>query len=183
VELRRQNLALLSRLDGSWARAWRLLDLNHLDKTFPKWSAAVAGIIGSFRGEAASLAAEYMAVFTEYQALRPHVLEPAQFNTSMRFTGPVTVKRMMSRGSSLEQAGVAGMRRSSFAAQRFTLDAERDVISRTAVADGDIAGWKRVGVGDCDFCRKLISKGTVYTDESPFKTHDHCACLPEPVRG
>jgi len=42
-------------------------------------------------------------------------------------------------------------------------------------------GWKRIGRGDCDFCRMLIGRGAVYTDATAhFATHDHCFCMAVP---
>jgi hypothetical protein len=67
--------------------------------------------------------------------------------------------------------------------QRIIANAGRDTITSSSVADPGAKGWKRIGVGrDCEFCRMLISRGSVYTEASvKFVAHDHCNCGAAPA--
>lgn len=66
--------------------------------------------------------------------------------------------------------------------QRRIANFSRLTVSRSSVADPAARGWKRVGVGECDFCRMLIGRGAVYTEETAdFQSHDHCNCSPAPA--
>jgi hypothetical protein len=66
--------------------------------------------------------------------------------------------------------------------QRRITNFARATISRSSIADPAARGWKRVGIGQCDFCRMLIGRGAVYTEETAdFHAHDHCNCSPAPA--
>jgi hypothetical protein len=65
--------------------------------------------------------------------------------------------------------------------QRRIANFSRLTVSTSSIADPASRGWKRVGVGQCDFCRMLIGRGAVYTEETAdFQSHDHCNCSPAP---
>lgn len=66
--------------------------------------------------------------------------------------------------------------------QRRLADHVRLTVSGNSIADPGARGWKRVGTGRCDFCRLLIGRGAVYTEQSAdFKSHDHCGCGAAPA--
>lgn len=66
--------------------------------------------------------------------------------------------------------------------QRRILNHSRTTISTASVADPSSRGWKRVGVGECEFCAMLIGRGAVYTEATArFHAHDHCKCSPAPA--
>lgn len=59
----------------------------------------------------------------------------------------------------------------------------RSVIDST-FADPRAEGWMRTGIGECDFCRMLISRGAVYTEKTVrFGAHDHDQCQAAPSWG
>lgn len=67
-------------------------------------------------------------------------------------------------------------------AQRRISNYSRTTISGSSVADPAARGWKRVGVGQCEFCAMLIGRGAVYTEATvDFHAHDHCQCSPAPA--
>lgn len=76
--------------------------------------------------------------------------------------------------------------------QRRVANASRYTIAGSAIADPAADGWQRVGVGgSCQFCRMLISRGSVYSEAgADFSSHDRCNCtaapafkgMPRPVR-
>jgi len=58
----------------------------------------------------------------------------------------------------------------------------RDTITTNRRRDPEAAGWRRVSVGGCKFCRMLADRGAVYRDETArFASHTHCHCTAEPV--
>lgn len=58
----------------------------------------------------------------------------------------------------------------------------RETIMGSSLADPAADGWQRVGVGECDFCEMLISRGAVYTEATAdFGAHDHCRCQAVPA--
>jgi hypothetical protein len=65
--------------------------------------------------------------------------------------------------------------------QRIVANADRQTVMGSATADPKAVGWKRVGGGDCDFCRMLISRGAVYSEATAhFQSHDNCKCSAVP---
>lgn len=66
--------------------------------------------------------------------------------------------------------------------QRRITNFSRQTIAESSVADPAARGWKRVGVGQCTFCARIISRGAVYTEATVnFHAHDHCKCSPAPA--
>ena len=58
----------------------------------------------------------------------------------------------------------------------------RDTITANRARDPQAAGWRRVSVGGCRFCRMLADRGAVYKDETArFASHTNCHCTAAPV--
>lgn len=65
--------------------------------------------------------------------------------------------------------------------QRRIANFSRLTVAGSSTADPAAVGWKRVGLGRCDFCRMLIGRGAVYTEATAdFEAHDNCNCSPAP---
>jgi hypothetical protein len=65
--------------------------------------------------------------------------------------------------------------------QRRIANHSRLTITRSATADRQARGWKRVGSGGCDFCSMLLGRGAVYTAATAdFEAHDGCQCSAAP---
>ena len=110
--------------------------------------------------------------------------------------GPVAFKRSISNGRTPEQAIKAMTQSLSAAAVRQALEADRETLTATVEAGGEIIGWRRVPDADpCAFCAMLVSRGAVYESvgtagreanvrfvgEGLFKFHDGCQCTAEPL--
>lgn len=160
--------------------AFRLLDVDALDKTASRWIAGAGVITARFRGAAAQLGIGYVARFGIAPVL-PRALDARQFAINMHVTGIAAIKIAMSNGQGLARARAIGMSLSEGSAERLIMDAERDVITQSSIADEGTYGWQRVGDGDCSFCQDLINN--VYTDEPDFLSHDRCQCVAEIVTG
>lgn len=171
--------------------AWRLLDVEDLDGTFPSWHEVVTALVQVSRRNSATLAANYLATFRALElglgtALNPVLAEAVNARalaTSMLVTGPVSIRSALARGVSLEQAARTAEGRTAGAAMRHALDGGRQTLVRTTSSDRRALGWARATSGSpCAFCAMLASRGPVYgADAVDFKTHDHCSCVPEPV--
>lgn len=66
--------------------------------------------------------------------------------------------------------------------QRRIVNAARVTVTESSLADPEAEGWKRAGLGGCDFCKMLIGRGAVYREATAsFASHDHCRCLAVPA--
>lgn len=66
--------------------------------------------------------------------------------------------------------------------QRRVANYSRLTVTDSSVADPGARGWRRTGLGGCDFCRMLLGRGAVYSEASAaFDAHDHCRCGAEPA--
>jgi hypothetical protein len=64
---------------------------------------------------------------------------------------------------------------------RVVANAHRDTVRLNAFADPACEGWSRFGEGECDFCRMLIGRGSVYSEAgAKFAAHDWCLCYAGP---
>jgi hypothetical protein len=105
--------------------------------------------------------------------------------TSLLVTGPLSIKRAMTRGVALAQAVNTAEGASAASAVRFALDGGRETILDTLKTDEQARGWSRVTSGNaCDFCSMLEGRGAVYSaDTADFQAHDGCSCGAEAVWG
>lgn len=185
---RDKNLALRATTIQELQRLWPTLRYDELADTFPLWLSGAASNIDQGRIEAADLAAEYLREHRAQAGIRsePVVdlitdIEPQRVQVSMLVTTLVAVKKSTEAGKTPVQAMLDAFVQSSGAATRLILDAGRDTVRMSSIADPRVAGWKRVGVGRCDFCRMLLGRGAVYTEATAyFQSHDHCTCSAEP---
>lgn len=184
---RQANLALRAGMLRDLLRLWPALDWANLADTYPAWLAATANLIDRERALASGLAAGYLEAFrgasgvtgTEPVLAGPAVAE--QVATSMRVTSLVAYRVARRAGMSPAQSIQSAFVQSSGAASRLALDAGRDTVLATARADG--ARWRRVtSANACDFCVMLAARGAVYREDTAgFRSHDHCACIAEPI--
>ena len=66
--------------------------------------------------------------------------------------------------------------------QRRIANFSRLTVTGSSAADPASAGWKRIGVGACAFCRMLIERGRLYSESTAdFASHDHCHCQAYPI--
>jgi len=185
---REQNLALRAATIQDLQRLWPALRYDQLAETFPTWFTAVSSTIKDGRIQAADLAAQYLRDHRAQVGIRGEpvidlVTEIAagQMQASMLVTSLVAVKQSTAAGKAPQQAMTDAFVMSSGAATRLILDAGRDTVRMSSIADPRIAGWKRVGVGRCEFCRMLLGRGAVYSEATAyFQSHDHCTCSAEP---
>lgn len=66
--------------------------------------------------------------------------------------------------------------------QKRIANGARRVVTVSSSQDRAARGWMRIGAGECDFCSLLVSRGSVYSEETAdFAAHDHCNCSAAPA--
>lgn len=188
VAYREKNLALRAEAMKDLNRIWPELQYANLDGSFRTWLANAGSVVRRDRARAADLAADYLKAHRAQVGFRDEALvelvteiAAAQLDTALYVTTVVAVKKSTALGKDPTRAMIDAFVMSSGAATRLILDAGRDTVTKSSIADPSIAGWKRVGTGRCDFCRMLIGRGAVYREASAsFQSHDHCTCTAEP---
>lgn len=170
---------------------WPLLDPADLDGTFARWLRAATPVIGRQRATSSRLSANYLTTFRrlelgpDVEPIVPtlsEVVATKQLATSLLVTGPISIKRAMTRSVPLERALDVANGTSAAAGMRLALDGGRDTLMKTIDNDPRAGRWSRVTSGNaCDFCELLAERGAVYaSDTVDFEAHDHCSCMPEP---
>ena len=195
------------------AQLWlRAIDLNDIDASAAKLTARLIPLIRQQQDKTRALAREYYPAFRRLETGRSDgfslpalgELDLPSLETSLRVTGPVALKKRISKiaaepGSVLERSmlsqamddtatGLSG------AATRHVMNGGRDEIQNALKQDTLALGYVRNTQGDpCYFCAMLASRGPVYDDDSfdesdprfigegEHKVHDHCRCTVEPV--
>jgi hypothetical protein len=187
-QYRAQNLALRAQTIRDLQRLWPALSYDDLARTFPAWFAGASALVTRDATRAAGLASLYLRAHRMAAGVPgdPSVklagVAGEKMSTALRVTTLVAIKRSTLAGKTAEQAMIDAFVQSSGAATRLVLDAGRDTVRQTAVADPRTAGWQRVTSGGCDFCRMLAGRGSVYSESTAdFESHDHCACSAQPV--
>lgn len=189
--------ALARRTMAELLGVWDLLDPSDVDGTEARWVEAVTRVLQRQHGLSAGLAARYLLAFrgVELGGRAPGVppvaalvrpLPVAQVVTSMRVTGPYTLKRLTASGLGLDKARATALVRTLGAGERLALLGGRNTISRAVGADPRALGYQRVTRGSaCEFCQMLAGRGAVYKSKrsagSGHQYHDHCHCTVEIV--
>lgn len=165
---------------------WRLLDPNALDSTFPAWLAAVAPVVQAQRLQSSRLAAAYLdaertsQINGTYPAIFAGDAPMHALSTSLLVTGPISVKKAMTRGVPLANALDVAEAASSAVAMRHALDGGRETILTTIKADPRARGWERIASGGaCPFCSER--SGEQMSSEEVFQAHPGCACSAAPI--
>lgn len=185
---RRNTLTLRAQTLRDFTTLWPILSIRRLDATYPAWASAVYTLVTRDRGRASGLASVYLALVRSASGaagtaptVLPKPLDVEQFAASLRSTSVIAVKRSLMAGKTELAAMETAFTQASGAATRHVLNAGREVIIDSAVADPSARGWTRVASGSaCDFCAGLAD-GAVLSDAVEMATHDHCSCSPEPV--
>ena len=168
---------------------WPLLDIADLDGTTATWLATAVPVIEHQGRRSATLAGEYIRAFRTIElgnttGLRPvfATVDVPALTTSLRVTGPVSIKNATAAGIRPAAAAETALTQSSGAGMRHAVGAGRGTIDGTVRADPAAHGWARItGAKACSFCAMLASRGGVYgADTVGVQAHDACGCSAEP---
>lgn len=169
-------------------RVWPLLDLNDLDGTAEAWLTAAGAVTEAQRQASIGLAAAYARALrtvetgsTEGFTIPPsQPVDPDALRTSLLVTGPLSVKRAMTRGVSLAAASETAMAASSAAGMRHSLNGGRELIRGAVRADPKAKGYQRATSGNaCAYCAGKA--GVRFSSDEIFHAHDGCACMAVPA--
>lgn len=187
---RAQQLLIRQDTEVKVERLWPNLRYEDLDSTFPALAVAVAAVVTANRLTSAGVAARYLRLMRSAAGLRGATstvvvkkLSVEQFTTAMRVTSLVAVKRATVEGIPAEVAMRDALVQTTGSASRLVLNAGRETVRQTSLADPDCEGWVRVGRGECDWCRQYLDGEVHRVEGYDFAAHDHCNCTAEPVYG
>lgn len=168
-----------------------LLNPADLNGSFTQYLALQNLLIGAGRQDAAGLAGAYYethrfasGVDGTAQVYYADPLTLDQTAASLLYTGPVTVKRSLTKGSTIEAAMRAAESATLGAIFRIVADGGRNTIHTTAMRDPKALGFARVTDGNpCAFCAMLASRGFAYKSEETAggQYHDRCGCFAQPM--
>lgn len=190
---RRQQLALRALTTRELLLMWRLLDRERVDETFPAFAQAVAGLIQRRRVQASGIASGFLRAHRLASGVAGSpVIERAgpapaeKLATSLHVTGPVAIKRGMRNGKDAQAAEASAVVLVAGAVARHVLDAGRETIMQSTIADPSALGWTRnTSPNACGFCKMLAGRAEddeFYSESTAdFGAHDHCICSAIPV--
>lgn len=170
---------------------WRIIDPAALATTSAAWLAAALQLVQGSHRASAGISRSYYQALRQAEVgapLRATVGAPAfdvrAARTSLFVTGPISIKRAMTRGVDLAAAANTAQASSAASSARQALAGGRRTLLDLARADDQAVGFTRVTSGNaCEFCQMLADRGAVYfsEDSAGFEAHDRCNCEPEPV--
>jgi hypothetical protein len=195
ARLSEQHRAAQVRLQGivaaDTARVFPLLDVNNLDRTFQSYFSGMEATINSRRTISSSLSASYFDSMRSdsnvggiFNARLSGGVNKDQLFTSLLVAGPISVKKNLAAGATVESARQAALVNTIKTSQRHVLNGGRATILDAVNRDSRSVGWARLTDGQpCAFCALLASRGPAYKSEgtSKFRAHDGCGCTAVPV--
>lgn len=183
---RAQQLLIRKATSTKVARLWPALDFEALDKSYPVLASRLLAVVESNRRTSTGVAAQYVRALRRDAGVRgtPKIVIPAplaleQFATSLRVTSVIAVKGATAAGVEPDAAMRNALTQTAGAMGRLVLDAGRETVRATTIAEG--AGWMRVGNGECDWCQQYLDGEVHYVEGYDFDAHDGCGCTAEPV--
>lgn len=182
---RRQQLALRDATRTQVARLVPSLDYDDLDGSFTPFALAVAGVVTKGRDASQGFSAAYLRALRVAAGLpgavelKRSTLTPAEFRAALRATSVASIKNATAAGTEPDDALSSAAVLAAGAMARLVLNAGRELVTRTAMADPEAAGFVRVlGGGGCDYCRDMAG---AHTDTADFPSHGGCGCTAQPV--
>lgn len=174
-ELRTAIAELVRRANGDLAELWRLASASEIAEALYD---VLPALIDTYGIAASAIAADWYddaraakGVGGRFSAIAADIPNPG---------AQPLVAWALERSTSDE--GFRGLIEGGM--QRRIANFSRKSLMESSVADPRSKGWMRVGIGECEFCRMLISRGAVYTEATVrFGAHDSCRCQCAPVWG
>lgn len=177
-ELRRGVDSLARLADNDLAALWRQVDTP--EEAREALRDVLPALVATYGAAAATLAADW------YDDARDLIAARGRFRAIPVEVGPSGADALAGWGvSPLFQAEPDWSAARTLVAgglQRRIANASRYTVAGSSVEDPAAEGWKRIGVGGCDFCTMLLGRGAVYTEATAdFLSHDHCRCAAAPA--
>lgn len=159
-------------------------------RSFGRLVAASVPLVRVHRGISASFAGAYFTAFRSAERVGrnaaprlAHPVDEERLRGTLFLTGHDMTRRALEAGRSPQAAMQDALVRTTGTLSRFVLDGGRETAILSAASDREAQGFSRVTSGDpCAFCAMIASRGPVFSeDAADFQSHDHCACMAEPV--
>ena len=101
----------------------------------------------------------------------------------LRVVGPANAGKQLALGRPASTVAMNTLVNLSGQTTRHVMNAGRQTVDASVMADTKAIGWSRVTGGNaCSYCSDLAARGTIYKSASiDFTAHDHCSCFPEPA--
>lgn len=172
--LLRRDLATLEReMRDDLERFWRGLDSS--PEAAEMLHDVLPGLVDSYGAAAATLTADW------YDDLRESLSVRGRFEAVVADISDSGANALVGWALASAQSDEAFKALVLGGTQRRVLNFSRLTVTTSSTADPFARGWRRVGLGRCDFCRMLIGRGAVYSEATAhFDSHDNCACNGEP---
>lgn len=182
VQLRAANKNITTLVHRDLARFWGTLDLAKPQAARDALLEFVPGLVSQYGDIAATVSADFYdslrlsdGIRGKFSAIMASGATDEQVTQSVRYGAGHLFTDTPDKMAEFLDGSVS----------RLVMQAGRDTISRSSIADPRARGWQRVGSGtSCEFCSMLIDRGAVYSEATAsFETHDHCNCSAEPIWG
>lgn len=139
-------------------------------------------LISTYTEAAGAFAADWYDAWAGYQAQDFHALGRRRFTAIPADLGDAGAHALVGWAAQVATSPETFHTLILGGLQRRIANGTRQTIMKSAIADPNARGWKRIASGKtCDFCQMLASRGAVYTEKTvDFHTHDHCDCVAVP---
>lgn len=154
-------------------RLWRSLDTT--DQAAEMLRDVLPDLVAAYGAMAATIAADW------YDDLREMSEVPRRFTAAPADIAETGTQALV--GWALDEATSDEAFKALVlgGVQRRIVNFGRLTVTTSSIADPSAVGWRRTGLGRCDFCRMLIGRGAVYREATAdFAAHDNCNCGAEP---
>lgn len=173
---------------------WSTMDPAKGAAAMDAWLQQQVALSKVFDGKSANLAADYIKKFRIAEGFPggPVVavkdFNPQWAEETMSYNGSNKVQALMDSGMTAKEAMAKVAPQAMAAAQRVVLNGGRRVVDKSALANPDSTGWRRVSDGHpCAFCAMLVTRGGAYKSEKSAGLgrhwHKRCGCTVEEVFG
>lgn len=198
---RRRQAVVAAQVQQALRLAWdRVMSLDDLDRSFAVFYRTAVPLIGAGRRLSLREAQRYylaaarnagIPVTRATARLDMPDLPPGRLETTLRISGPVTVKQALIAGHAPTAAMTMAQASVMRTAKKHIIDASRHALIEKItpsrhLPQSELARYAWVADGDpCAWCALWVARGPVYTKAGAgsleMKTHAGCGCTPQLV--
>lgn len=184
---RARQLGIRDLVVDAVARRWPVLDVDHLDDTYPALARDVLAVAVAAASTSAAVSAQYARVLRAASTrtgatprITPAPLDVQALTTSLHVEAVAMVVVDTAADLDPVTAMTAALTRVQGQTARHVLDAGRHTVIAAVQDDDRALGYRRVlGRGGCTYCRDRAAEPP--TREPAFHSHPHCGCTGAPV--
>jgi hypothetical protein len=190
---RQAQLAIRRQMLGDVARAWPMLNFQHIDRSWPVWLRVMSALLGKYHTQSAQAGGLFYRAARQAATGDPGDVTVVKLAPSpsdewvSRALGYSAVgvyrKQTVDLGRAPDVAARSALTKTLGTSARIVQDGSRTTIVESTRADDRAVGWYRVTDGDpCGFCALMASRGVVYKSATVnFEAHNDCGCTSAPA--